>query len=48
QVPGSKKGTGLGLYSVKKAVADHYGEITLRSDVSAGACFEIKLPRTSR
>ncbi|MBF0458873.1 MAG: response regulator [Nitrospirae bacterium] len=48
QVPGSIKGTGLGLYSVKKAVNDHYGEITLRSAAGTGACFEIKLPRVPK
>ncbi|KWT82510.1 hybrid sensor histidine kinase/response regulator [Candidatus Magnetominusculus xianensis] len=48
QVPGSMKGTGLGLYSVKKAVTDHYGEIKLYSTVGSGTRFEIKLPRTPK
>jgi hypothetical protein len=48
QVPGSKKGTGLGLYSVKKAVGDHKGEIAVRPAAGGGTCFEITLPRAPK
>ncbi|MBF0320132.1 MAG: response regulator [Nitrospirae bacterium] len=48
QAPGSKKGTGLGLYSVKKAVGEHGGEIAVRPVAGGGACFEIKLPRVPK
>ncbi len=44
QVPGSKKGTGLGLYSVKKVVENHKGKITVNSSSKSGASFEITLP----
>ncbi len=43
QVPGSKKGTGIGLYSVKKVVENHKGKIIVNSSLNAGASFEIKL-----
>ncbi len=44
QVPGSKKGTGLGLYSGKKVVENHKGKIVVKSSLDKGASFEITLP----
>lgn len=44
QVPGSKKGTGLGLYSVKKVVQNHKGDITVSCPLDGGTRFEILLP----
>ncbi|KJR41055.1 response regulator receiver sensor signal transduction histidine kinase [Candidatus Magnetoovum chiemensis] len=44
QVPGSKKGTGIGLYSVKKIVESHNGTISVNSNINEGACFEVLLP----
>ncbi len=44
QVPGSKKGTGLGLHSVKKVVDNHHGEIAVHSSSSTGTTFEITFP----
>lgn len=40
-----EKGTGLGLGIVKRIVNDHRGEIKLNSRDTAGAIFEITLPR---
>lgn len=44
QVPGSKAGTGIGLYSVQKVVENHGGQITVYSDESIGTTFEITFP----
>jgi signal transduction histidine kinase len=44
QVPGSKKGTGLGLFSVKKVVENHNGIIAVNSTPDTGTSFEIKFP----
>ncbi|MBF0564168.1 MAG: response regulator [Nitrospirae bacterium] len=44
QVPGSVKGTGLGLYSVKKVVENHKGKITVKSSGNLGTTFEVVLP----
>ncbi len=44
QIPESKKGTGLGLYSVKKVVENHKGNVVLHSELNKGASFEITLP----
>ena len=44
QVPGSKSGTGVGLYSVRRIV-DHYdGTITVATSPLGGARFEVSLP----
>jgi signal transduction histidine kinase len=45
QVPGSKDGTGVGLYSVKRIV-DHYrGKVRVTTSPAGGARFIITLPR---
>jgi signal transduction histidine kinase len=44
QVPGSKEGSGLGLYSVKKVVDNHKGKIILTSLPKTGTTFEVVLP----
>lgn len=44
QVPGSKKGTGLGLYSVKKVVENHNGKITVNSSPDSGTIFKVIFP----
>jgi signal transduction histidine kinase len=48
QAPGSKKGTGIGLYSVKKVVENHQGSIVLSSAPDQGATFEITFPFLNR
>ena len=44
QIPGSKKGIGIGLYSVKKVVDSHGGKILVSSSSLKGAMFEVILP----
>jgi len=44
QIPGSKLGTGIGLYSVKKAVENHDGKIVVHSPSDEGARFVIAFP----
>ena len=44
QVPGSKKGTGLGLFSVKRVVENHNGRITINSSPGRGTIFAVVLP----
>ncbi len=44
QVPGSKKGTGIGLYSVKKTVENHDGKIVVHSSLGEGSRFVIVFP----
>ena len=44
QVPGSKKGTGIGLYSVKKTVENHDGKIVVHSSLGKGSRFVIVFP----
>ncbi len=44
QVPGSKTGTGIGLYSVKKVVENHSGKIVVHSSLNKGSVFEITFP----
>ena len=48
QVPGSKKGTGIGLYSVRKVVENHQGSIVVRSTSEQGATFEVTFPFMNR
>ena len=43
QVPGSQKGTGIGLYSVMKVVENHGGTITVESEPGRGAHFSVML-----
>lgn len=44
QVPGSQKGTGIGLYSVQKVVANHGGAVDVDSEPGKGATFRVRLP----
>ncbi|RJX36052.1 MAG: HAMP domain-containing protein [Desulfurivibrio sp.] len=44
QVPGSRKGTGIGLYSVQKVVENHHGAIGVSSVPGRGARFQVTLP----
>lgn len=44
QAPGSKEGTGLGLYSVKRVVDHYQGTITVSSSPIGGARFTVTLP----
>jgi signal transduction histidine kinase len=44
QIPGSLKGTGIGLYSVLKVVENHKGSITVNSRPEHGATFRVVLP----
>jgi signal transduction histidine kinase len=37
-------GTGLGLFSCKRIVEDHGGQLTVESELGAGACFVVALP----
>ncbi|MDW7774089.1 MAG: ATP-binding protein [Desulfobulbaceae bacterium] len=44
QIPGSQKGTGIGLYSVLRVVENHRGSITVDSQPNEGSCFRVVLP----
>lgn len=44
QVPGSKNGTGVGLYSVKRVVEHYDGTIAVTTSTLGGARFEVRLP----
>jgi len=44
QVPGSKDGTGVGLYSVKRTVEHYQGNITVHTSPFGGARFVVTLP----
>ena len=44
QIPGSKHGTGIGLYSVVKVVENHQGNISVDSLPNKGSCFRVVLP----
>ncbi len=44
QVSGSKKGTGLGLYIVKRIIENHKGKIIVSPCNGKGICFEVILP----
>lgn len=46
QVPGSRKGTGIGLYSVKKVVENHHGRIAVAAALGKGSRFQVELPET--
>ncbi len=44
QIPGGEKGTGIGLYSVKRVVENHKGKIVVHSSPDKGTSFKITLP----
>jgi len=46
QIPGSQKGTGIGLYSVMKVVENHKGSIDVDSLPEKGSCFKVALPES--
>ncbi len=48
QAPGSKNGTGVGLYSVKRIVEHYQGEITVTSSPAGGARFVVVLPKSEQ
>ena len=48
QVPGSRKGTGIGLYSVRKVIENHKGSIIVDSKPGQGARFRVTLPENPR
>ena len=41
---GNIKGTGIGMYIVKRAIECHHGEISVSSEVGVGTTFKITLP----
>lgn len=41
------EGTGLGLFIANKIVQRHGGEITLESELGAGSCFTVRIPKVS-
>lgn len=43
-----QNGTGLGLFITYSVIGGHHGSITVRSEVGAGTCFTIRLPRSSQ
>ena len=43
-----KKGTGLGLYNVKKVVEAHGGAVSVTSVVGEGTHFRVSLPMSGR
>jgi signal transduction histidine kinase len=47
QIPGSKPGTGIGLYSVKKTVENHDGKIVVHSSLGEGSRFVVTFPCSS-
>lgn len=46
QIPGSKPGTGIGLYSALKVAENHQGNISVDSQPDKGSCFRVVLPLT--
>ena len=44
QIPGSKKGSGSGLFSAKKVVNNHAGSIEVKSSPDDGTSFRVALP----
>lgn len=46
QAPGSKEGTGVGLYSVKRIVDHYQGKIAVQASPLGGARFVVTLPLT--
>lgn len=48
QIPGSQKGTGIGLYSVLKVVENHQGSIEVDSEPGRGATFRVRFPARRR
>jgi DNA-binding response OmpR family regulator/two-component sensor histidine kinase len=44
QAPGSEKGVGVGLYSVKRVVKRHNGKIIVKTPPEGGVSFEVYLP----
>ncbi|MDH3328056.1 MAG: ATP-binding protein [Desulfobulbaceae bacterium] len=44
QVPGSRKGTGIGLYSVQRVTENHKGRISVDSLPDKGTSFRVVLP----
>lgn len=48
QVPGSKDGTGVGLYSVKRVINHYHGDIAVVSSPLGGARFIVRIPIPAR
>ncbi|HVY60126.1 MAG TPA: ATP-binding protein, partial [Planctomycetota bacterium] len=44
QVPGSLPGNGIGLFSVRRAVLEHGGAVSVESEPGKGARFVVRLP----
>ena len=44
QIPGSQPGDGLGLFSVKRTVEEHQGEISVKERGGGGSIFRVVLP----